>query len=114
MLSVSFNAANGTLTITGTESLADYQAVLRTVKYRNTSQNPNTSTRTVTFTVNDGDVNSNLLTRDITVTAINDPPTVTAPGAFTAIGNVRISVPDGASDLLSNVSDPEGTALRLL
>ena len=46
----------------------------RAVKYQDTSDNPSTATRTVSFTVNDGGANSNTVTRNITVTAVDDPP----------------------------------------
>ena len=45
----SFNASNGKLTLTGSASVADYQSALRSVTYRNTSDNPSTANRTVTF-----------------------------------------------------------------
>ena len=40
-----------TLTLTGTATAAAYQAALRDVTYRNSSDSPSTLTRTVTFTV---------------------------------------------------------------
>ncbi len=49
-----WNATTGTLTLTGSDTVANYQAALRAVKYQNTSQNPSALTRTVSFTVNDG------------------------------------------------------------
>ena len=67
-----WNATTGTLTLTGTSSVSHYQAALRSITYSNSSEAPDTSTRTVSFTVNDGDVDSNTLTRDITVTSVND------------------------------------------
>ena len=54
-----FNAATGTLTLTGTATVANYQTALQSVTYTNTSQNPTTLARTVQFQVNDGTVNSN-------------------------------------------------------
>ncbi len=71
----SWNATTGTLTLTGSATLANYQSALRSVTYVNSSEDPSTATRTVSFTVNDGDTNSNTLTRNITVTAVNDAPT---------------------------------------
>ena len=68
----SWNAATGTMTLSGSDTLANYQAALRTVTYRNTSEDPSTLVRTVSFTVNDGDVNSNTVTRDINLTPTND------------------------------------------
>jgi hypothetical protein len=46
------------------------------VTYDNTSDNPTAATRTIEFTVKDGTNDSNALTREITITPDNDPPTV--------------------------------------
>jgi len=65
----SFNATTGVLTLTGTDTVANYQAALRAVTYRNTSDNPSTAARTVSFVVNYGDdVNSPDVTRIINIT----------------------------------------------
>ena len=77
-ISGTFDASTGTLTLTGTDTVANYQAALRTVKYNNTSENPITTARTVTWTASDGAANSNQPTSTITVTAVNDAPAVTA------------------------------------
>ena len=74
----SFNAGTGTLTLTGSASVADYQAALTTITYNNTSDNPSTLTRTVSFEINDGDLNSNILSRDIELVAANDAPVLSA------------------------------------
>ncbi len=66
----SWNATTGALTLTGNVNPANYQTALRSVKYTNTSNNPNTATRTVTFQVSDGSLNSNVVNRDITVTRV--------------------------------------------
>lgn len=82
-ISGSFAAGTGTLTLSGADTVANYQAALRTVKYNNTSQTPNTSARTVSWQVNDGAGVNNLstvVTSTINVTAVNDPPTLTATG----------------------------------
>ena len=83
----SFNAATGTLTLTGSASVTDYQAALTTVVYNNTSDNPSVLTRTVSFEINDGDLNSNIVNRDIDFTAVNDAPVLsgieTAPASYT-------------------------------
>ena len=77
-ISATFNATTGTLTLSGTTTLANYQTALRNVLYANTSNNPWTLPRTVTWQVNDGGAVanlSNMLTSTINVTAVNDPPT---------------------------------------
>ncbi|HEY1380016.1 MAG TPA: hypothetical protein VGF55_24650 [Gemmataceae bacterium] len=75
----SFNATNGTMTLTGTTTLANYQTALRAVTYQNTSDNPSTLQRTLTFLVTDGlGTSSTAVTRAINVTAVNDAPTLTS------------------------------------
>ena len=73
----SWDAVTGTMTLTGSDTLANYQAALRTMTYQNTSDDPDPAVRTVSFTVDDGDDDSNTATRDINVTTVNDAPVVT-------------------------------------
>ena len=70
----SFDAMTGILTLTGSASVVDYQAALTTIAYNNTSPNPSMLTRTVSFEINDGDLNSNILNRDIELVTANDAP----------------------------------------
>jgi hypothetical protein len=80
----SFNAATGTLTLTGTDTVAHYQTALETVTYTDTSENPSTAARTVTFTADDGQAvnhQSAGSNHTITVASVDDAPTVTVPGA---------------------------------
>ncbi|HWR88420.1 MAG TPA: right-handed parallel beta-helix repeat-containing protein, partial [Acidiferrobacterales bacterium] len=70
----SWSAATGVMTLTGTTTVANYQAALRAVTYSNSSDNPSTLTRTVSFVANDGTSNSAAATRNISVTAVNDAP----------------------------------------
>jgi hypothetical protein len=65
------------LTLTGVDTLAHYQQVLRTVTYNNTSQNPNTTARLIEFVVNDGTVDSAVATSTVTVRAVNSAPSFT-------------------------------------
>ena len=74
-VTATFDSATGTLTLSGTRSLADYQTMLQSVAYVNSHNNPNTATRTIQFTVVDEFANlSNAVTRDISVTPVNDAP----------------------------------------
>ena len=72
----SWDAATGTLTLSGSDTLANYQAALQAVTYVNNCLDPSTATRTVSFRVNDGQADSNVLPRDIAVQlldpAVND------------------------------------------
>jgi hypothetical protein len=73
-----WTASTGVLALSGSSTVANYQTALRSITYTNTSDDPNTATRTVTFIANDGTGNSNTASRGITITAVNDVPVVTA------------------------------------
>jgi VCBS repeat-containing protein len=94
----SFNAGSGTLTLSGVASLANYQTALRNVKYANTSDDPSTLPRTVTFQVNDGGAVNNLsntISSTINITAVNDPPTAFAFTNLPAQAGIPITYPAG-------------------
>ncbi|MCH9674709.1 MAG: DUF4347 domain-containing protein, partial [Gammaproteobacteria bacterium] len=76
-----FDAPTGTLTFTGTATVADYQTLLRTVSFVNNSDTPDTTTRTVEVIVDDGTDTSTAVTRNINITAAND--TVSGQPAIT-------------------------------
>lgn len=80
-ISQSFDTSTGTLNLTGVASLASYQAVLRSATFSatapGTSSPPGSTTpRTLTFTLNDGLINSVQVTRFINVTPHIFPPVV--------------------------------------
>ncbi len=104
----SFNSNSGVLTLSGTDNIANYQSALRSVTYENTSGDPITALdRTVSFTVNDGDANSNTLTRDISVTAVNSAPVISN------VESSNLPYPDAAVQLTNTltISDPDNTFL---
>lgn len=72
----SWDAGTGTLTLTGTSSKANYQAALRSITYENTNPAPSELTRTVSFTINDGNDDSNTETRNINVVKVNIAPSL--------------------------------------
>ncbi|MEE1943784.1 MBG domain-containing protein [Pedobacter sp. KR3-3] len=73
-----FDPATGTLALTTatTATLSQFEAALRAVKYINHSSNPSVLARTINFTVNDGTVNSNVLSSTVNIIAVNDAPAV--------------------------------------
>jgi hypothetical protein len=119
----SYTAATCLLTLTGSSSLANYQAALRSVGYENTSDAPNTATRTVSFQVDDGHAAnhaSNTQIRDITVTASNDSPTAVADtfnGQSSALAGVTLAVSTSPTEphvaltgsVLDNDTDPDSS-----
>jgi hypothetical protein len=110
-ISGAWDGDSGTLTLTGSASLADYETALRSIAFDNTSDTPSSATRTVSFQVDDGAAGDNLsdaITRDIGVTPVNDPPSVTTSGGSTAytVGDTAgVLVDDGLS--LADVDDAD-------
>jgi hypothetical protein len=76
-ISGAYSNTTGILFLTGSSSVSNYQSTLRSVTYFNPSFNPSAALRTVSFAVNDGELNSNSITRSISVTPVNDPPVLT-------------------------------------
>ena len=70
----SYNSGTGVLTLSGADSVANYQQVLRTVTYDNSSQNPTTTARVMTFVANDGTDPSNVGNTTVTMNAVNNAP----------------------------------------
>jgi hypothetical protein len=110
MLGISgvFTPATGTLTLTGTSSVANYQTALRTVTYQNTSEDPSTAVRTVTWIANDGTDPSSPVTSTINVTAVNDPPVLTAGGVLNYTENQAAT----AIDTTITAADVDDTDLE--
>ncbi len=106
-----FSGATGVLTLTGTATVAQYQAALRSVQYDNTSDNPNTATRTITFVVNDGSLSSSPDARDVTLQAVNDAPVNTVPGPQATAEDTALIFSSGNGNPIL-VDDPDiGTSL---
>ncbi len=101
-----------TVTLTGVASQADYLTALQAVTFRSVSENPDTTDRIITVTVNDGADDSTIATTTVSVTSVNDAPVATADGPFTTNEDVPLSI--ATSSLLANDSDPEGSVLTIV
>jgi|GEM_PF-970129 len=68
--------ANGILTLSGYGLVEDYQSVLQTLTFDNTSQNPQAETRILTVVANDGSLLSDIVTTSININPINTAPSI--------------------------------------
>lgn len=108
-----WNAATGTLSLTGEAAVSVYQSALRSVQFENNSSHPTSGTRKISFVVNDGDLNSNNVSRDITINYNNVPPVLSGiensnllilfDNEFTLLTS-NISVNDIDNSLLSSAT----------
>jgi methionine-rich copper-binding protein CopC len=114
-ISGSFDPSTGKLTLSGTDTLANYQAALRSVTYSNSSQNPSSAARTVTFVVNDGSASNNLsntATKTVNVTPVNDAPALTQPDV--ALGYTEDTPTENHQDAIApnlTLSDVDSTTI---
>ena len=67
----SYNSATGVLTLSGTSSVANYQAALASVTYFNSSDNPSGLTRTLSFQADDGSASNHL--SNVATTTVRSP-----------------------------------------
>jgi Ca2+-binding RTX toxin-like protein len=106
-----------TIQITGTGTGAQYQALIESILYATTNQDPTVGgtdpARTITVTVNDGLVDSAVATTTVNITALDDAAvaqpdayTITEQGAIVA-GNLFADNGSGAD------SDPDGPPLAV-
>ena len=94
---------------------ADLEALIRSITYEHTSDNPTAGDRTFSFTTNDGDTSSNTAVSTITVVAVNDPPVIdlnddgtTADRSWSDTfteGDAPVAITDADADVI----DPDDT-----
>jgi hypothetical protein len=112
------------LTLTGNDTPANYQKVLRSVAYHNSSQRPNLTPRLAVFLVRDATAPSAPASRRVLVVGVNDPPQPAAD-RFDFVGNTVLAVDQTATGpavrlsragggVLANDTDPDGDTLRVV
>ncbi len=88
-----YSSATGQITLTGSATLSEYEAVIASLTYENTGLTDGT-TRVFQITVNDGDDDSNVYSRNI---EINRAPSITS-GATTSVNENTTTVMTVTSD----------------
>ncbi|PZD73390.1 Leukotoxin [Acaryochloris thomasi RCC1774] len=112
-ITASYDAETGTLTLTGEDTVTQYQQALRTLTYNNSVANANTTDRLIEVTVDDGGAFSNVSAiATATVTFAPDLPNL-LPNAtddnITTANSGPITI-----DLLANDSDPNADAIKVV
>ncbi|WP_290661605.1 DUF4347 domain-containing protein, partial [Aquabacterium sp.] len=90
-VAASYNSGTGVLTLSGSDTVANYQTVLRSITYNNTSDNPTTTSRTINVVATDiNNLITNTATTTLSVTRVNDAPVISSNGGgASASVNVR-------------------------
>ncbi len=108
-ISGSFSSVSGALTLTGSDSLADYEAALNSVTYYDSSNQPTAGNRIFSYTITDGvGLTSNTATDTFSVPAdvatqfaITQPSTVTVGSPF----SITVTAEDGGNNTVSSFDD---------
>jgi gliding motility-associated-like protein len=78
LLSQEISPDGSRITLTGVQDISEYEAVIRRLTYRNTSEDPDVTPRVISVRVTDNSSDASAaFEHTITVNAVNDPPTVT-------------------------------------
>jgi Ca2+-binding RTX toxin-like protein len=92
---ITASLAGNVVTLSGTTTLANYQTAIRAVTFANTSDNPDTTLRSITVVVTDGAANSNTATATINVTAVADAPALDLDASGAGTGYAGTFTEDG-------------------
>ena len=106
------------MTLSGYDTLAHYQTALSEVQYNTTGHNPTNygidPTRTIVWQVNDGaignPVGNNITTTTISIDAVNDAPTNTAPATRTVNEDTALAFTGGNT---ISVADSDNQSLTV-
>lgn len=101
-LSASYDSSTGTLTLSGLDTVANYEQVLRLVRYNNSSQRPTSTERLIDITATDGLNSSNTATATVTVQAVNDAPTITSHGGG---ASASVSIDENTTSVTTITAD---------
>ena len=111
MNGISGSYSAGVLTLSGSATVAQWEAALRSIRYTNNDAGASTATRTISIVVSDGSRDSDNVTRSITVKQFDPAPVVTPSAGATAFlskggGSHAVAVDAGLT-----LSDPDSTTL---
>nr|MBA3938601.1 hypothetical protein [Planctomycetota bacterium] len=113
----SYDASTGLLTLSGLDTVAHYQAVLRSLVYDNSSLNPSATARVISVIVNDGFVDSLAANCVLTMVPVNNAPALDLNGPLTAGGNFAALFIEGRGAVVVvdatalTVADPDNATL---
>jgi hypothetical protein len=116
-IAASYNASTGVLSLSGSDTLAHYQQVLDSISYSSSSQDPTNSggdpSRTISWTVNDGTLNSATQTTTVNITRPSITAVALSGGLWQLSGSAAaastVTVFDGATNLGTTTANSSGS-----
>jgi hypothetical protein len=117
-ITAQYDPNTGALTLTGPDSTANFEQVLRSVTYQNTADDMPTEIRYATVVVNDGTLNSPTYRVEIDLQGINDAPVLDNSNTFAIRDSEEDNEGTDLVDLLISagialpITDPDGSTNR--
>ena len=103
-ITASYDPVTGILTLSGDDTVANYETVLRTLSYTNVADDLDSTQRSITVTVSDGTDSSNTATATVDIVPFDDAPDIApiADGeAFVGVlFETMVTITDPDSDIL--------------
>lgn len=87
-------------------SIVATRALVRAITFRTISENPTTAVRSVTFVLNDGEADSDLVTKKVQVVRVNDAPVLRGFGGSVGYVNNSSSVALATNAVVTDVDSP--------
>lgn len=118
----SYDSATGKLILSDSGSSAtnaDFNAVMKSITFNNTSDNPSNANRVITMKINDGTLFSPEISETVSVQGINDAPIVNDPATLPDLAGIQeddvFSEGTSVSELLAqlDISDAEGDTIGI-
>ena len=118
-ISAGYNAGTGVLTLSGNATLATYQALLASVAYSSTSEDPTatSASRTITWSLTDANsdgagAGTGTATTTVNLSAVNDAPVNAVPGAQSTNENTALVFSSPNGNLIS-IGDVDAAAVTV-
>ena len=101
---INYSTTAGLLAVQLPATVAEYQALLRTLQYDNTRDEPNFAERSLRITANDGELDSLPVYSLIDMVAVNDPPRLNVSEDVSGVYQATFTEGDAPVEIVSNSS----------
>jgi parallel beta-helix repeat protein len=108
-ISISLGSTGNTIEIVGNGSAADYEAILRTVTFSNSSANPTNLSKQIALVVDDGSLNATTNV-NMSVAPVNNPPSLSGLASLVVLEDSSANI---LTPTILNVADPDSAVLSL-
>jgi large repetitive protein len=89
---ISYTISGNVIQLAGSATASQYQNALQAITFQNISETPVAGDRNINLSFSNGTFSSNIATSTITVIAVNDTPTITAPTSYNGSEDANVTI----------------------